>query len=246
MRKMIVASSSAVIGSPYLEYISPVLKEHFKDVEVLCFIPYARPSGINYDVYTQVASKAFKKIGIKVVGLHEFDNPTEAIAKSQAIFTGGGNTFELVKQLYQNNVLTHLKKAIDSGVPYLGTSAGSTICGLTMKNTNDMPIVEPPSYKTLGCFDFNLNTHYFKPEDHLLITDGTKQDKVLKKHMLKGRETKIKEFHHFNNTPVLGLREGSWLEVLGDKITLRGEFTARLFRKNQKPIELSSDQELDI
>ena len=115
-----------------------------------------------------------------------------------------------------------------------------------MKNTNDMPIVEPPSYKTLGCFDFNLNTHYFNPEDHLLITDGTKQDKVLKKHMLKGRDTKIKEFHHFNNTPVLGLREGSWLEVLGDKITLRGEFAARLFRKNQKPIELSSDQELDI
>ncbi len=246
MRKMIVASSSAVIGSPYLEYIRPVLAEHFKNVKELCFIPYARPSGISYDVYTNVASKAFKKIGIRVIGLHEFENPSAAILKSEAIFTGGGNTFELVRQLYQNELFKALKKAINLGVPYLGTSAGSTICGLNMKNTNDMPVVEPPSYQTLGCFNFNLNTHYFNPEDRMVITDGSKQDKVLKKHMLKGRDTKIKEFHHFNDTPVLGLREGSWLEVLGERVTLRGEFTARLFRKDQNPLELQSEQEIVV
>ena len=246
MRKMIVASSSAVVGSPYLEYISSALIEQFSGVKSLCFIPYARPSGISYDVYTSVASKAFAKIGIRVKGIHEFDNPAAAILRMDGIFTGGGNTFELVNQLYNYKIMENLKRAIDSGIPYLGTSAGSTICGLNMKTTNDMPIVEPPSYQTLGCFNFNLNTHYFKSSNRSLITDGTKQDKVLKKHMLKGRDTKIKEFHHFNDTPVLALREGSWLEVLDQKITLRGDYTAKLFRKNREPVELESNQELII
>ena len=243
MRNMIVASSSAVIGSPYLEYISPVLKKHFKNVRTLCFIPYARPSGIKYDTYTAVASDAFKKLGIKVIGLHEFKDPSDAVLQSEGIFTGGGNTFELLKQLYENNVLSNLKMAIDLGIPYLGTSAGSTICGVNLKNTNDMPIVQPPSYNTLGCFKFNLNTHYFNLEQRP-VTDGTKKDKVLKTHMLKGRDTKIKEFHFFNDIPVLGLREGSWLQVFGDTITLKGKYPAKLFRKGQKPIELQSDREL--
>ncbi len=202
---MIVASSSAVIGTAYLEYLKPILKEHFKNVRTLCFIPYARPSGISYDVYTSVASKAFAEIGLEVKGLHKYENPSEAILQVEGIFTGGGNTFELVNKLYQNDVLNNLKTAIQNGIPYLGTSAGSNICGINMKNTNDMPIVEPPSYDTLGCLNFNLNTHYLDPNERSLRTNGTLADKVLKKHMLKGRETKIKEFNHFNDTPVLGI-----------------------------------------
>jgi len=243
---MIVASSSAVIGSAYLEYITPVLKKHFENVSTLCFIPYARPSGISYDVYTSVASKAFKKIGIKVRGLHEYQNPQKAILNAEGIFTGGGNTFELVRQLYQNEIMNPLREAIFNGIPYLGTSAGSNICGPNMKNTNDMPIVEPSSYNTLGCLNFNVNTHYIDRVNKSVKSDGTLQDKVLKKHMLKGRETKIKEFHHFNDTPVLGLREGSWLSVKDNQIILKGEFTARLFRQNQKPVELKSGEKITL
>ena len=246
MKKMIIASSSAVLGSAYLEYLKPALKEHFNGIKTICFIPYARPSGISYDVYTSVASKAFNTIGIKVKGIHEYDEPSKAIVNAEAIFTGGGNTFELVKQLYKNNVLKNLKEAIYSGIPYLGTSAGSNICGINMKNSNDMPIVEPPSYKTLGCLNFNVNTHYIDSNKKSIQSDGTLQDKVLKKHLLKGRETKIKEFHHFNKIPVLGLREGSWLDVQGKKIILKGPFTARLFRMNENPVELQSEKEIII
>ncbi|AUC84154.1 dipeptidase PepE [Polaribacter sp. ALD11] len=227
MKKLIIASTSTVYGTGYLDYLLPTLQLHFKAVKTLTFIPYARPGGISYDDYTTIVKKAFSKIKIDVKGIHEFENTKEALSNAEAIFTGGGNTFELVNQLYKKDVLGVLKKALESGTPYLGTSAGSNICGVNMRNTNDMPIVYPPSFKTLGCIPFNINAHYLDP-----IADS--------KHMGETRETRIKEFHVFNETAVLGLREGSWLSVEGEKITLQGKHSARLFQQNEKPVELES------
>ncbi|WP_339658293.1 dipeptidase PepE [uncultured Polaribacter sp.] len=225
MKKLIIASTSTLHGSGYLEYLMPTLAVFFADVKNLLFIPYARPSGISYDDYTAIAKKAFAKIAIDVKGIHEFENPKVAIQNAEAIFTGGGNTFELVNQLYKNDVITVLKEVLNNGTPYLGTSAGSNICGINMMNTNDMPIVYPPSFITLGAIPFNINAHYLDP-----IKDS--------KHMGETRETRIKEFHVFNKIAVLGLREGSWLEVLGDKISLKGNLTARLFQKDTNAVEL--------
>lgn len=227
MKKMIVASTSTVHGSKPLEYLIPALSEHFKDVKELLFIPYARPSGISYNSYSSNVQRAFDKLEITVKGIHEFDDPKQAITNAEGIFTGGGNTFELVNQLYKNNVLDVLKRALEKGTPYLGTSAGSNICGVTMMNTNDMPIVYPPSFDTLAMIPFNINAHYLDPDPNST-------------HMGETRETRIKEFHVFNETPVLGLREGSWLEVLGDQILLKGPLTARLFIPNDNPVELES------
>ena len=233
MKKLIIASTSTVHGSGYLEYLLPTLKYFFKDVETILFIPYARPSGISYEVYTEIVKKAFKKIDKIVEGIHEFENPKEAIQKANAIFTGGGNTFELVNQLYKNDVLIDLKEVIAKGIPYLGTSAGSNICGISMMNTNDMPIVYPPSFKTLGIIPFNINAHYLDPNPN-------------SSHMGETRETRIKEFHIFNETPVLGLREGSWLEIKGNEIILKGDLSARLFQQDIKPKELEQNSKLNF
>ena len=230
---MIIASTSTVHGSGYLAYLMPRLKTHFKDVKKLLFIPYARPGGISYDEYTAIVKDAFSKMDISVRGIHEFKDPNKAIKEAEAIFTGGGNTFELVNQIYKNDLLITLKAAIDSGIPYLGTSAGSNICGVNIKNTNDMPIVYPPSFKTLECIPFNINAHYLDP-----IQGST--------HMGETRETRIREFHTFNQTPVLGLREGSWLEVWDNTIILKGIHTARLFLQNKKPSELESDVKVKL
>lgn len=231
MKNLIIASTSTIYGLGYLEYLLPTLELHFKNVDTLLFIPYARPGGISHDEYTTKVAEAFSKIGIKVVGIHTFENPSEAVKNAQAIFTGGGNTFLLVKQLYWFNVMSALREALLHGTPYLGCSAGSNITGLTMETTNDMPIVYPPSFQTLGIIPFNINPHYLDP-----IEGST--------HMGETRETRINEFHAFNTQPVLGLREGSWLEVRGSKITLKGELTARLFQQNQEPVELETNSDL--
>ncbi len=231
MKKLIIASTSTVHGGSYLDYLLPVLENHFKDCSEILFIPYARPGGISHDDYTANVRLAFAKINKAVRGLHEFDNPTTAIQKAEGIFTGGGNTFLLVSQLYANNVMGFLAQTVENGTPYLGSSAGSNITGLTMQTTNDMPIIYPPSFKTLGLIPFNLNPHYLDPD-------------MNSKHMGETRETRIKEFHAFNSTPVLGLREGSWLEVTGEKIILKGNLTARLFLQHQTPEELAPETDL--
>lgn len=228
MKNLILASTSTLHGQDYLDYLLPVLKEHFKGCNEILFIPYARPGGISHEEYSLLAGKAFAKAGFKLKGIHEFDNASEAVAEAEGIFTGGGNTFLLVEQLYYHNLLTPLKKAIEEGTPYLGTSAGTNIGGLTMKTTNDMPIVYPPSFKTLGFVPFNINPHYLDPDP-----DST--------HKGETRETRIREFHQFNTPPVVGLREGSWLQVRGKEIVLKGELPARVFKAGKEPVEVEPE-----
>ncbi|MEK6493071.1 dipeptidase PepE [Myroides odoratimimus] len=231
MKNLIIASTSTIYNGTYLEYLLPTLKEHFKNISTLLFIPYARPGGITHDQYTEKVKGAFATINIEVKGIHEYPNPIEAVQQAEAIFTGGGNTFLLVQQLYKNNILNTVIDAVNNGTPYLGCSAGSNICGLTMETTNDMPIVYPPSFKTFGFVPFNLNPHYLDP-----IEGST--------HMGETRETRINEFHAFNTQPVVGLREGSWLEVKGDQITLKGELDARIFEQNKDPYEVKTNTDL--
>ncbi|BDB53863.1 dipeptidase E [Flavobacterium ammoniigenes] len=231
MKNILLASTSTVYGSSYLEYLLAELQLHFKNCNTLLFIPYARPGGITHDEYTAKVALAFAKINIAVKGIHEFENPVEAIQNAEGIFTGGGNTFVLVSQLYKNQLMEVIAQKLKSGTPYLGTSAGSNIAGLTIQTTNDMPIVYPPSFQSLGMIPFNLNPHY-------IDTDGTAN------HMGETREDRIKEFHEFNSIPVLGLREGSWLDIKGDSIVLKGNLKARLFRQNQQAEELESGTDL--
>ena len=233
MKNLLIASTSTLHNGGYLDYLLPELKEHFKGCSEIIFIPYARPGGISHDDYTTKVKAVFSTINIAVKGLHEFKNPSEAILDASGIFTGGGNTFLLVTQLYKNNCMTVLKQALENGTPYLGTSAGSNICGISMQTTNDMPIIYPPSFETLGVIPFNLNPHYLDPD-------------LNSTHMGETRETRIKEFHQFNNLPVLGLREGSWLDVKGDSIILKGTLSARLFQTNKEPLELPAESKMNF
>jgi len=227
MKKIIIASTSTIYDGQYLDYLLGDLSVLFKDVDEILFIPYARPNGISHDAYTLKASEAFSKIEKRVIGIHESNDPIKAVKQAKGIFVGGGNTFVLVNQLYKCNILSEIKNAIQSGTPYLGTSAGSNICGLTMKTTNDMPIVLPPSFKTLGVVPFNINPHYLDPIKK-------------SKHMGETRETRIKEFHQFNTQPVVGLREGSWITVNDSNFYLKGTETARVFEYDKTPYEVES------
>jgi len=233
MKNLIVASTSTIYGDSYLGYLKEEITQLFKEATTVLFIPYARPGGITYDEYTAKAAPVFEELGKKLVGIHTFENPKDAILKAGGIFTGGGNTFVLLKTLYQQDLLAVLREQIFQGLPYLGTSAGSNICGVSINNTNDMPIVYPPSFKAMGVLPFNINPHYLDPVPN-------------SKHMGETRETRIKEFHSQSNIPVVGLREGSWIRVQGERCILRGTLTARIFQQAKEPFELPTDTEISF
>lgn len=220
MKNLVLASSGSVHGSGYLEYLLPTIDKLYKDVEEILFIPYAQPSGISYDDYTDAVQEAVSTLGIEVKGIHEFKDAKTAIKNAKGIFVGGGNTFLLVSKLYEFDLWDLLKEVIVQGTPYLGTSAGTNITGLTMHTTNDMPIVLPPSFNTLGIVPFNFNAHFI-PAD----ANST--------HRGETRETRIKEFQSIVSISVLGIKEGSWLRVKGDDIFLRGGTEAYWFENKE-------------
>ena len=232
MKRLLVASTSTTYGSEYLEYLLDELKLFFSSTESIVFLPYARPSGISYDEYTKIVSHSFKKIGKQIIGLHKSNNPKKTILDAKGIFVGGGNTFVLLNKLYELNLLENLKSTILSGVPYLGTSAGSNLCGLSIGTSNDMPIVYPPSFEALGVLPFNINPHYLDPN-------------IKSKHMGESRQTRINEFHFFNKQLVVGLKEGSYLKVTGNEIVLKGEYNAVIFEKGKEPFEIKPGSSID-
>ena len=232
MKRALLASTSTLHGQNYLGYILPEISGLFQKCKEIIFIPYARPGGISHENYTESVKKTFKNMSFKVRGLHEFKDPKKALGETEGIFTGGGNTFLLVEKLYRNDLMELLREQILDGIPYLGTSAGTNICGLTMQTTNDMPIIYPPSFKTLGIVPFNLNPHYLDPDKNSTHKGET-------------RETRIAEFHAINTQPVVGLREGSWLEIKDGEIMLRGSLSARIFRASREPFELETNSSLN-
>jgi dipeptidase E len=225
MKHFILASTSTLFGEAYLAYLQPAMRELYAGIDEIIFVPFARPGGISHDEYTARAATAFEAINVKVRGLHTFSDPASAIKNAKGFFTGGGNTFLLVKQLHEQALMNTLRDAVNAGAPYMGCSAGSNIGGVTMQNTNDMPIVYPPSFDTMGLVPFNINPHYLDPVPGL-------------QHMGETRETRIKEYHTQNTTPVAGLREGSWICAKGDAITLKGIPGARIFEAGKAPYEI--------
>ncbi len=232
-KKLLIVSTSTVHGSPYLAYMKQCIQSFFSDANQILFIPYARPGGISHDGYTAKAASFFEQLGKSVRGIHTFSNPAEALDWADGVFTGGGNTFVLLNQLYEQGVFEPLQKAVNNGLPYMGTSAGSNITGLTVCTTNDMPIVYPPTFNALAFVPFNLNPHYLDP-------DPTST------HMGETRETRIGEFHHYNSQPVIGLREGSALLYSNGKLSLLGEHTARIFERDTPPYELGDDADFNF
>jgi dipeptidase E len=218
-RHLLLLSSSRAGNSGYLEPALPLLSDHIGVGELL-FIPYAGVT-IGYDAYCDMVASALAPIGITIRGIHTYPDPVQAIKQARAIAVGGGNTFRLLEQLYQHQLIEPIRAAVAQGVPYVGWSAGSNIAGLTIRTTNDMPIIEPPSFSALQLVPFQLNPHYsdYQPPGFHGET----------------RDQRLAEFMVLHATvPILALREGTALTINGDSMKLVGDSDGLVFLGGQK------------
>jgi dipeptidase E len=232
-KQLLLISTSTTHGTGYLEHCQDEIKALLQDRKSVLFIPYARPGGISHADYTAKAREAFEAMGYTLSGIHEGADPVAAVQQAEAVFIGGGNTFLLLRQLYANKVIEPLQHRVEKEMPYIGTSAGTNVAGLTIGTTNDMPIVFPKSFDALKLVPFNLNPHYLDP-----LPDST--------HMGETRETRIQEFHIHNRQPVVGLREGSMLRVTGDRIQLLGPLSARIFLQGEPAMEFKPGDDINF
>ncbi|MEW9799206.1 dipeptidase PepE [Alteromonas sp. CYL-A6] len=219
---VLMLSSSRQGQEAYLEHARPLMLEHLGDCRDILFIPYAAVTK-TYDDYVSAVAEALPEC--RVTGLHSHTDPVNAVKdahqRGHAILVGGGNTFHLLYTLYQQNLLTPLKQAVAEGMPYIGWSAGSNICGNSIRTTNDMPIIEPPQFDALQFVPFQLNPHYtdYQPPNHNGET----------------RDERLAEFTTLNPTmPVVAIREGTALKLSNNSLTLLGELGGFIFQGSQK------------
>jgi len=228
MRRILLISSSVCHPTGYLDHAEDEIRDALGGVRRVLFLPYAL---FDRDAYADKAAERFGRMGYEVESAHRSHDPARAVDGAHAVFIGGGNTFRLLKALYELHLLEPLRRRASNGMPYIGSSAGSNVAGATIGTTNDMPIVEPPSFAALGLVPFNLNPHYVDADS-------------ASTHRGETREERIAQFHEENEVPVVALREGAMLRVENGGATMRGTGGGRLFRRGETPIELATGARL--
>lgn len=220
MTRLLLLSNSTIHGESFLDWAEDAIRDYMGERSRIVFVPFALD---DMDGYATTARARLGRMGFSVESAHDGD-PRERVRNAQAVFVGGGNTFRLLTRLIQTGMVEEIRRAIEGGHSYIGSSAGTNIASPTIKTTNDMPIVYPPTFDALGLIRFQINPHYIDPD-------------ASSKHMGETREQRIREFHEMNDMPVLGLREGAYLRIEDGEITLGGRRGARLFRRGTEPSE---------
>lgn len=229
-KQLLLLSSSRVHGGGYLDHAENYIRTFLKEVSRVLFVPYALQ---DRDGYAVVARQKFEAMGFALDSIHQVDNPQTAVEQAEAMFVGGGNTFRLLNTLYASNLLGSIRERANQGMRYMGASAGSNIAGPTIKTTNDMPIVQPPSFEALGLVPFQINPHYVDADP-------------ASTHMGETREQRLREYLEENEAPVVAIREPAIIHVEGEAITLEGNAGAKIFRRGREPEQLESGSLLEL
>ncbi|MGH9875615.1 MAG: dipeptidase PepE [Pyrinomonadaceae bacterium] len=232
-KRLLLISNSTLHGSGYLDHAEQEIRDVLGAIKRVLFIPFALH---DRDAYTAQARDRFKAMGYALDSIHEASDAKTAadkVDKAEAIFIGGGNTFRLLDSLYQFDLLVPIRRRVDEGMLYMGSSAGAVVAAPSIRTTNDMPIVQPPSFNSLGLIGFQINAHYLDPDPNST-------------HMGETREVRLNQFLEDNETPVVGLREGCMIHVEQGVHKLKGRTNARVFRRGSDPVELAPGSTLDF
>lgn len=217
-----------------IAFLTAQMRAFFGPVRRLLFVPYALA---DHDGYVRTLVERGIDGGYELDGIHHHPKPVRAVAEAEAIFVGGGNTFRLLDSIYRHGLLDVIRSRVRAGLPYLGISAGSNLACPTIKTTNDMPIVQPPSFDALGLVPFQINPHYLRGS--MFVKEGENYQQ----HFGETRDDRIREFHEMNETPVLGLWEAGIVRVEAGQVELSGA-PARVFRKGQEPLDVAPGAQL--
>jgi dipeptidase E len=228
-KRVLLISNSTLYGSGYLDHAEGQLRSFLGPVKRALFIPYAL---YDRDEYARLVRERLEAMGYGLDALHEASDPPAAVREAEAIFVGGGNTFRLLKALYDNKVMQPIRDRVAGGMPYVGSSAGSNVAAPTIRTTKDMPIVQPPSFDALDLVPFQISPHYQDPDP-----DST--------HMGETQEERILQFLEENTTTVVGLREGTMVRLEEGCFQLLGVTGARIFRHGREPMEIAAGSRLD-
>ncbi len=247
--RLLLISNSTNFDESYLAWaVNQIeffcLQNHLYRNSKIVFVPFA---GVNiagkaypesYDAYEARVKSVFEqKFGMSdFTSVHRFSDPVKAVNAADCIIVGGGNTFHLVAELHKYGLVDAIRERALAGVPYIGWSAGSNVACPTLCTTNDMPIVEPSSFKTLNLVPFQINPHYLDPHPEI--------DKMIK-HGGETRQDRINEYLAVNQKMrVVGLREATSLWVIDHTMLLKGGKKMIVMQYGKEPAEIEPNSDV--
>lgn len=228
MNRVLLVSNSTNYGEGYLDHCLDAMLDTLDGRRRLAFVPFAVSA---WKAYAVKARMRFEPEGVEVRGVTSDDYGVDVLQWADAVFVGGGNTFRLLTTLQGSGLLDRIHRRVSEGLVYMGASAGANIASPTICTTNDMPIVQPDSFDSLGLVSFQINPHYLDT-----VPDS--------RHMGESREERLAEYLEEHETPVVGLREGSWIRVADGSARLGGARPARIFRRGRTPEECTPGSDL--
>jgi dipeptidase E len=228
--RLLLISNSTGPGGGFLDHCEDELLDFLGRGVRILFVPFA---GTDERAYGAAAVDRLNRMGFAASWADRSGEPIAALSTVDAVFVGGGNTFLLLDRLVATGMRNAIRDRVLAGMPYVGASAGSNVAGPTIRTTNDMPIVEPPSFEALGLVPFQINPHYIDRDP-----DSTHQGET--------REQRLQEYLTQNEGPVVALREGAMLRVEDDVVRLRGSSGARLYRRGVDVEEVAAGAQLSI
>jgi dipeptidase E len=226
--RLLLLSNSTAPGRGFLEHALEPISDALGGGRRLLFFAQA---SFEPDRYSETMQTALARLDVQVVPAHRCDGLAHELEQADAIFVGGGNSFRLLKAFQDSGLIEAVRDHVLGGLPYLGASAGSNLACPTIRTTNDMPVVQPRSLDALGLVPFQTNPHYTELDP--ASPPGAES-----------RDQRLAEFLQENDVPVVALREGAWIDVRDDSISVGGPTGARLFQRGQEPRDLAPGSKL--
>ncbi|MBI1734757.1 MAG: dipeptidase PepE [Candidatus Rokubacteria bacterium] len=221
MRLLLLGNS----GRPFLGWCRPIIGDFLRGAKTLAFVSAANLYAV--DAYWQRVCEALEPVppgGLGVTVTHcDWRGPwREPLARADAIFVGGGNTYALLQRLTQSGLRDAIGERVRAGTPYIGSSAGSNVAGPTILTTNDWNVVGLSDFTALGLVPFNVNPHYLETDPAMAAHSETRDDRIA-------------EYHVANANVVLGIEEGTGVRVEDAATTVVGNGRVKLFRRGAPP-----------
>jgi dipeptidase E len=211
--ELLLLSNSRTAAGFLVDYV-PEIKDFAGKARHALFVPYASVQR-TWEEFAGMVRQALPGFTLEIL-----ERPAQ-LESAELVMVGGGNTFQLLREVRARKLLGPLSARALNGMRYVGWSAGSNLACPTIRTTNDMPIVDPGGLEALGLLPFQLNCHY--------------TSYAIPGHHGETRDQRLAEFAHVNpDLPVLALPEGDWLRVSSQEIQLKGLHEAFWFQGEKK------------
>ena len=174
-----------------------------KEDPVVAYLPLASLYAERWQEENERAFKGLAHLETVNAELMTQKQIEDVIRRAALVYIPGGNTFLLNHRLHASGILPYLKKKIQAGLPLVGFSAGTVVCGQDILTSKDMNTVATPHFEGLRLVPFNFFAHYADDSQGQSLHDEW-----------------LGDYHIFHDHPVILMGNGAYVKVDGKKTTL--------------------------